>query len=63
VVLNAANEMAVELFLAEQIDFLEIAKIVKQTVEEHPWQAEAKLADLLSLDDWARKRIKEMVKK
>ncbi|NET08859.1 MAG: 1-deoxy-D-xylulose-5-phosphate reductoisomerase [Merismopedia sp. SIO2A8] len=55
-VLNAANEKAVELFLKEKIQFLDIPKVVEQVCDRH--QADNKttpsLQDILDADQWAR---------
>ncbi len=58
-VLNAANEQAVALFLAEKIAFLDIPKVIEQTCDNfrddnpsHP-----SLEDILEADKWARKTV------
>jgi 1-deoxy-D-xylulose-5-phosphate reductoisomerase len=53
-VLNAANEMAVTLFLNQQIGFTEISKVVSSTLERHQPVASPALGDLLDADAWAR---------
>lgn len=52
-VLNAANEVAVRLFLQEQIPFTAIAPIVEQTMQAHTPQPTT-LEAILSADQWAR---------
>ncbi len=53
-VLNAANEIAVAAFLAEQIGFKDIISCVEQVVNKHqPMQVEH-LEDLLAIDNQAR---------
>lgn len=59
-VLNAANEVAVEAFLAGRINFLEIPKIVKEVIGQHCWIAEPKLENILAADSWAREKAKEV---
>lgn len=59
-VLNAANEVAVELFLREKIGFTEIPKILEKVMAEHSPVADPSLEDLLSTDDWARSRAREI---
>jgi 1-deoxy-D-xylulose-5-phosphate reductoisomerase len=58
-ILNAANEIAVEHFLAKKIDFLGIARTVERTLDglgrEMNGAAPATLDDVLALDDAARK--------
>lgn len=58
-VLNAANEQAVALFLAEKIAFLDIPKVIEKTCDtfrdDNPSQPS--LADILEADKWARKMV------
>lgn len=58
-VLNAANEVAVELFLKKKISFLEISELVKQTIEEHDIIKNPNLKQIIELDQKIRKKIKE----
>jgi 1-deoxy-D-xylulose-5-phosphate reductoisomerase len=62
-VLNAANEVAVEAFLAGQIAFIRIAAVVEQTLTGYsaPWPES--LADVLALDGEARVRAGEYLEK
>lgn len=53
-VLNAANEVAVEAFLQQQIGFLDIASIVEQTLAELPFQPIHNLEDVHNFDKRAR---------
>ena len=55
-VLNAANEKAVELFLAEQISYLDIAKVIERVCDRHRTDlvAQPTLEDILTVDQWAR---------
>lgn len=53
-VLNAANEIAVENFLAGRIRFTDIAALNEQVLSKHVSQRVAKLDDLLEADRWAR---------
>ncbi|MEN3002420.1 MAG: 1-deoxy-D-xylulose-5-phosphate reductoisomerase [Armatimonadota bacterium] len=52
-VLNAANEVAVQLFLQERIPFTAIATLVEQTMQAHE-PREATLQAVLEADSWAR---------
>jgi 1-deoxy-D-xylulose-5-phosphate reductoisomerase len=54
VVLNAANEVAVGLFLDEKIRFLEIVNIVTRVTEAHSYVENPDLDDILDADSWAR---------
>jgi 1-deoxy-D-xylulose-5-phosphate reductoisomerase len=53
-VLNAANEAAVAAFVAGQIPFDAICRVVERTIERHPVQQTPTLDDLLQADQWAR---------
>ncbi len=53
-VLNAANEVAVAAFLAGDIEFLDIARIVAQTLEQTDNGDERNLDDILAADTRAR---------
>lgn len=55
VVLNAADEVAVELFLKRKIKFLDIPKIIKKTMEKHRVVKNPELEEILAADFWARK--------
>jgi 1-deoxy-D-xylulose-5-phosphate reductoisomerase len=55
-VLNAANETAVEAYLARRIGFMEIATVIRQTLDEHLPQSAPGLDELLAADSWARER-------
>ena len=57
VVLNAANEVAVELFVKSRIGFQDIARINSRSLEQHQPVAVETLEQILSLDQETRKRI------
>ena len=62
VTLNAANEIAVEAFLQEQIRFTEIAAVVEQTLERLPPLAEHhQLDDILVADGRARVMAQQII--
>jgi 1-deoxy-D-xylulose-5-phosphate reductoisomerase len=61
-VLNAANEIAVEGFLNKQINFLKIAAIVENTLENTPHCELRTLGDVLDADYIARKTTKAYMK-
>ena len=52
--LNAADEAAVARFLAGELPFLEITRVVADVLARHPFVAEPTLADIQSVDAWAR---------
>ncbi len=63
-VLNAANEVAVELFLQDKINFGQLSKIVNDTLDEHlkrDWSPSPSLDDLFAVDEWARKQARELL--
>lgn len=53
-VLNAANEVAVELFLREKIKFLDIADSVETAMDSHALKGNPELEDIIESDRWAR---------
>jgi len=53
-VLSAANEAAVELFLAGRIPFTDIAKRVERAMRAHSVVQDPQLNELLEIDAWAR---------
>ena len=54
VVLNAANEVAVDRFLAGRIGFLSIAHVIAETMAAHRAEEVATLASVRAVDAWAR---------
>ena len=60
-VLNAANEIAVNAFLKQQIPFTAIAKVVAMTMEAHAVHARPALADILAADGEARQKSADLV--
>ena len=64
-VLNAANEMAVEQFLKEEISFQDIPKFISKACESHMkhFNLRPGLEDILEVDNWARFFVKEEIKK
>ena len=61
-VLNAANEIAVNAFLNQQIPFTAIAKVVAMTMEAHDVHANPALSDILAADQDARQKAAALVK-
>ncbi|GAB4344215.1 MAG: 1-deoxy-D-xylulose-5-phosphate reductoisomerase [Desulfobulbaceae bacterium] len=60
-VLNAANEIAVEEFLAGRIRFLDIAAVVEATLDQAGEGNEMDLEDILAADDRARRTAQTMI--
>lgn len=62
-VLNAANEVAVELFMKEEIKFLEIYDIIEGAMENHIIKEVEDLEDILKVDSETRKWVYKNFKK
>ena len=58
VVFNAANEAAVEEFLAGRIRFVTIIKLIEHCLNKHSNKNDVSLEELLETDRWARKEVK-----
>jgi 1-deoxy-D-xylulose-5-phosphate reductoisomerase len=58
---NAANEVAVDAFLARRLGFLEIAEIVRETLDAEPVTAVTTLRDVRAADQRARNRAREII--
>lgn len=64
-VLNAANELAVEAFLAEKIKFTDMAVIIKNSLDQYSQEhldLPQGVDDILAADDWARAFARDQVK-
>jgi 1-deoxy-D-xylulose-5-phosphate reductoisomerase len=62
VTLNAANEIAVDAFLHEQIRFTDIARVIERTLERLPTLGvAAQLDDILAADELARVTARECI--
>jgi 1-deoxy-D-xylulose-5-phosphate reductoisomerase len=62
-VFNAANEAAVEEFLAGGIEFVNILELIEYCLDKHDVKASASVEELLDADAWARKEVKVRVHK
>ncbi len=58
-VMNAANEEAVALFLADQIRFLDIYKIIRESMERFPVIPDPDLETILTVESDVRRSIRE----
>jgi len=58
-VFNAANETAVEEFLAGRIRFLQIVELVEHCLANHDVRQTTSLEELLEADAWARRQVKD----
>jgi 1-deoxy-D-xylulose-5-phosphate reductoisomerase len=61
-VLNAANEVAVNAFLNEEIFFNDIARIVGSTMEAHTVEAKPQLDDIINADRQARIKAADLIR-
>jgi len=60
-IFNAANEIAVDAFLNNEIGFMEIARVVEQTMEAATPCVNPDLDDLVQTDNEAREKAKEFI--
>jgi len=58
-VFNAANEAAVENFLAGHIRFVQIMQLVEHCLDKHDVRHPASLEELLEADVWARREVSD----
>src|SRR5205807_4441102 len=57
-VMNAANEAAVEAFVAGLIPFGEISRLVGLTIQSHRLKPAPSLDELIEADRWSREQVK-----
>jgi 1-deoxy-D-xylulose-5-phosphate reductoisomerase len=62
-VFNAANEAAVEEFLAGGIEFVTIVELIEHCLDKHDVKTSASIEELLEADAWARKEVEHKVHK
>jgi 1-deoxy-D-xylulose-5-phosphate reductoisomerase len=62
VVLNAANEVAVALFLERRLRFTSIAHVIEQTMNAHRPVGVVSLAQVREIDRWARECSRELAR-
>jgi 1-deoxy-D-xylulose-5-phosphate reductoisomerase len=62
VVLNAANEVAVSLFLEGRLGFTSIAHVIERTMDAHQVSEVATLAAVRAVDRWARDYSQEIAR-
>lgn len=60
-VLNAADEVAVEAFLAGRLKFKDIYKIIKKVMDAHKIVSVSSIEEVLEADSWARKMAKKEI--
>lgn len=61
VVLNAANEVAVQAFLDERIAFNDIPAIIEEAMNKHLCVTDPSLEEILAADEWARQISSEKI--
>jgi len=61
VVFNAANEAAVEQFLARRIKFINIVELIEHCLSKHSVKTTLSLEELLETDAWARREVEKQV--
>jgi len=60
-VLNAANEAAVEAFLEERIGFLQIPRLIQETMDRHRTGQSLSLEDILHAHSWAQQEARKII--
>ncbi len=60
-VLNAADEVAVAWFLQDKIEFMDIPRLIEQTLEEHEPFSVNNLSDVIAADQWTRDYLGQIV--
>ncbi|RLA02385.1 MAG: 1-deoxy-D-xylulose-5-phosphate reductoisomerase [Gammaproteobacteria bacterium] len=62
-VLNAANEVAVDSFLNEQIKFTDIVSIIEDTMAKMDITPADSITSIIDVDGWARRQAEQFVKR
>lgn len=62
-VLNAANEIAVQAFLTDQLPFDKIETIIEETMNAHTIHPHPTIDDILKINDWARNKAQTLITK
>lgn len=60
-VLNAADEVAISLFLTNQIGFREVHKVIRAALERHQGVSDPSVEDIFGADAWAREFVSRQV--
>jgi len=60
-ILNAANEIAVEAFLNNQLSFLQISDVVERCMEEVPFNSKPTLNDYYKTNSITREKAKKII--
>ncbi|MBN8586575.1 MAG: 1-deoxy-D-xylulose-5-phosphate reductoisomerase [Ignavibacteria bacterium] len=59
IVLNGANEAAVELFLKGKIRFMDIPALIKSAMDKHENHVSPNLENIVEIDSWSRRFVHE----
>jgi len=62
-VLNAANEVAVYAFLNNKLSFMNIANVIRQTMQRHVIIEQPNLDNIVKADKWARQETTGLIEK
>ncbi len=60
-VLNAANEIAVQAFLDEEIQYKEIPEMIRMAMNNHKTRSVHSIEDILETDRWAREETRKLI--
>jgi len=61
VVLNVANDILVDSFLNDKINFLDIPNVIEQVLDKHDFINSLELEDINYLTDWTKQYIKDSI--
>ncbi|RPI17993.1 MAG: 1-deoxy-D-xylulose-5-phosphate reductoisomerase [Ignavibacteriae bacterium] len=61
VVLNAANEVAVDMFLKKKIKFLDIPAIIKNALDKNKFNGNLELESIIQVDKWSRDFVRSQI--
>lgn len=61
VVLNGANDTAVQMYLEGDLAFVDIPRIIADTIEQHVPIPHPTLDEIVTVDAWARQRAQELI--
>jgi len=62
-VLGAADEVAVDLFLAQRIRLSDISRLVEETLNQHHTTTHPTIEQIIEADTWARERVMQLINK
>lgn len=63
IVLNASNEIAVDLFLKDKISFVDIEKLIAKSLDSHKPSSPTSLEEILEIDKETRTKASELILK